>query len=779
LTTTPSILVLEPVLFFLGALLLVAAARWWRPEVSLRAALAYVALVAAFFAAPLFTGALQVPTDLAYRWWFPWREGAPRVPPVNSLLSDTLLEQIPFHAQTRRRLLALEAPLWSHEMGAGQPLLGNAQSAPFAPLHLMALPLPTVRALSVSAAWEILLLLLLTHALLLALGAGETGAAFGAVAAGLSTYSIVWSYDTLGMTAAWIPGLLLGLVLLRRGERGGGAGLVACALGMAASGHPETMAYAALAAGVVAVALMTGPAPGRWRFAARLLAAGALAGCLAAPVILPALAELPRSERMAQVQHSEDRMQPPPFTAGFLRPLLDPLAFGSPRDRNWSGPSNFNETCSDYAGLIALAAALAGAVVFRGRIAAILLGGLAAILAALRISPFFELIRALPALGDAATGRLRLFWALAVAVAGALSVGRLAADRRGRIAGAVALALALAGLAAIPPAPPPSGFPWGRAWWLATLAGAAVVLTALLVPRTRRWFAAAALAALTLDLFLLEVRYEPVVPATQDLSPPAALAFVIERMRSSPEPFRVVSYGDLIPNLASYYGLWDPRSYDPMHPAASSRFVDGLLPEDRERRRGTEDYLGIRYCLTHHRQHLPPPWQPAFNDVGGRIWENPGALPLFFMPRSFQRLPDEDQVWNLVQSWQASQDFRQLGVAAGGRGAPVPQQGAVTSIRAGSNRFDLETESTTGGVVVSSVSWVPGWRVEMDGRRSPACEVNSGFLGFQVPPGRHAVHLQYRPVEWTVGLILFGVGIVGTLLALLLPAFRLLREGPA
>jgi hypothetical protein len=259
-TTSVLFLFLEPLLFFLGALLLVAALRWWRPQVSWRAALAYVALVAALFAAPLFTGALQVPTDLAYRWWLPWREGAPRMPPVNALLSDTLLEQIPFHAQTRRRLLALEAPLWSHEMGAGQPLLGNAQSAPFAPLHLMALPLPTLRALSVSAAWEILLALLLMHALLLRLGAGDLGAAFGAVAAGLSTYSIVWAYDTLGMTAAWIPGVLLGLVLLRHQERGGFAGLVACAVGMAASGHPETMGYAALAAGVVAAAAGDSPA---------------------------------------------------------------------------------------------------------------------------------------------------------------------------------------------------------------------------------------------------------------------------------------------------------------------------------------------------------------------------------------------------------------------------------------------------------------------------------------------------------------------------------------
>ena len=54
--------------FLAGSALLAAALRWWRPAFPRRAALAYVALTAAFFAAPLFTGALQVPTDLAYEW---------------------------------------------------------------------------------------------------------------------------------------------------------------------------------------------------------------------------------------------------------------------------------------------------------------------------------------------------------------------------------------------------------------------------------------------------------------------------------------------------------------------------------------------------------------------------------------------------------------------------------------------------------------------------------------------------------------------------------------
>src|SRR6202166_4216387 len=283
--------------FLAGCVPLVLALRWWRPGFPPRAALGYVALTAAFFAAPLFSGALQVPTDLAYEW-LPWSDlaiagDAPR----NFFQADTLLEQLPFHVQVRRRLLAGEAPLWSHELGTGQPLLGNGQSAPFSPLPLLALPLAPLRALTVAGAWQILLGLLAAHALLLRLGAGPWGAALGAVSSGLSTYAVVWIYDTPGMAAAFVPGLLLGVLLVRDGEPRALAGLIACALGLALSGHPETMAHAGLAAAAVAAVLLLARRPGRGRVLGRLAARARLVPALGAPALLALAETLPRSGR--------------------------------------------------------------------------------------------------------------------------------------------------------------------------------------------------------------------------------------------------------------------------------------------------------------------------------------------------------------------------------------------------------------------------------------------------------------------------------------------------
>jgi len=762
---------MDLLLFLLGSALIAGLVRWWRPEVSRRAAAGCVLAAGLFFAVPLVTPAVQVHTDIAYTW-APWREMLPaRQEPGNPLMADIPTQMIPFRELVRRRLLDRELPLWAHELATGQPLLGNAQSAPFAPLHLMALPLPTVRALTVAAAWQILLALLLTFALARALGAGEPGAAFAALAFSFSTFLTAWAYHPIGMTVAWVPGVLLGLFLLRHGGRGGFAGLVACAVGMTLSGHPESVVHMAVVSVVVTAALLISPEP-RVRFLALLAAAAALTFCLTAPYLLPILEVMPESERWAVIGRAPDLVQTPPFTPDFLVTLINPLAYGSPRDGNWTGTFNFNETCTNHAGILTLALALAGAFLRGGRTAWLLAGGLAALCVAFRLPPFFDLVAAVPGLGHAMHGRMRLFWVLAAALAAGLSVEDLA-RRDWRATGAVLLAVALALFVALPPF-----LPWQLAWWGAALLGMAAALVVLVKPGLRPAFPRVALAVLALDLALLGVRFHPVLPAAFDLRPPPALAFLMEQERRTPEPFRVAAEtGDLLPNLASYYGLWDLRGNDPMQPAIPAYMVGNTFmsdfkvarlvqlsykrfPEGLERQFGE---YGVRYLLTRHRRRLPRPWRPVFNGVGGKVWENPAPLPLFYMPATVERVP---QPWTMLEKALAIEDFAAATVVeVGPAGPPVAQEGRVRIAKVRANGFDLDVESPMGGLVASSVSSVRGWRLLGEGGEAPVLRVNGGFVGFGVPPGRHRVRLDYRPAGWTWGVQLFSLGLIGILLA--------------
>jgi hypothetical protein len=847
-----------------GGALLGALMRWWRPHPGWRWIAVYWLAAGAFFAAPLLTSRLQVPTDIAYQWR-PWREMVEAPPvPASGLLGDVPLQIIPFRALVRDRLLRGEAPLWAGEMGTGEPLLGNAQSAPFSPLGLLALPLPAVRALPVMAALKLFVSLLLTDGLLAALGAGRAGACFAAIAFAFSVYSICWALYPLGMAAAWLPGVVLGLVLLRRGERGGLAGLTACAGGMALSGHPETLAHAALAAGVVAAALLLGRARGdsmpggagssRWRYAGGLAAAAALSAGLAAPALLPFVEALPDTVRAQLVVRSARGIQPPPFTPAILNLAIDPLADGSPRGA-WTGPSNFNELCSGYAGLLALALAAAAALAFGGRVLAILGGGAAALAAALAIPPFLDLVRALPLLDHAVNGRLRLVWVLAVAVAAGLGLERLAARPAGRwIAGAAAAAAAL-GLAC----ERSPRLPWERAWWLAAAGGAALTAAAFWwtaarartgtagrsrprLPRedlaataaradAARWLPWLATACLALDLGLLGGRLLPVLPAAFDLAPPPAVAAMTAETRAGAgagEAFRVAAEGDALrPNLAALYGLWDPRSDDPMQPARATLVVGRVL---RERYRIGQPlllrqrpypvpflgYLGVRCMLTRHLTELFPPWEEAWDGQGGKLWRNPEALPLFFMPAAWRPARDPGDA---LLATVANQDFAASAVAepgevldptggtggptggdgltgggptGGGRriGGPGPialpgragvqaaspadvrrQAGRVWLRRLHANGFELDAGGATGGLVVSSVTFCRGWRLTLDGRPAALLRVNAGFLGFLVPAGWHRAALEYRPAGWVWGLCLCASTIAAALAALAWRAF--------
>jgi hypothetical protein len=779
---------MDLLLYLVGGVLLVLLVRWWRPEVSLKAAAGYVLASGLFFCVPLATSWLQVPTDIAY-FWMPWAETLPELTvPKNPVLGDIPSQMIPYRDLVRRRLLDLEVPLWAHEMGTGQPLLGNAQSAPFAPLHLMALPVPTLRALTVAVAWQVLLALLLTHALARALGAGEWGSTLAAVAFAFSTFEIPWAYHPIGMTVTWVPGVLLGLFLLRRegcGYRGGAfAGLVVCATGMALSGHPESLAHMAAVCGVLTVSLLLARGetdwPSRRTFLVRLAAAGALTFCLSAPFLLPIVEAVPGSERWVAVHRLPDLYQTPRFRPAFLLPLIDPLVFGSTRDGNWQGFSNYNEICSGYAGAVTLALALAGALVLRGRPARLMLGGLAALLVALRLPPLFQMISAVPGLEHAMHGRFRLFWVLAVALAAGLSLEEL--TRRGwKIVAMAILGIYLTLLIVQTPS-----HLWQQLWWIGALTGLMVAFVVLVKPKTRPVFPAVALTVLALDLALVGVRYHPILPPAFDLTPPAALAYVIEDGKAEPGPFRVLSEsGDLLPNLASYYGLWDPRGNDPMQPASAvmavgssflPRFKVGRLVQISYQRfprhlKPRFDYFGVKYLLERHRRRLPKPWQEVFNGVGGRVWKNPDALPLFFMPARIDRVPDAAQA---LERMLANTDFAGSAVVevlGAGTGPSATQQGRVTIGAVRANGFELEIESPTGGLVASSVSHASGWRLRRDSQEGEILRVNAGFVGFEVPPGRHRVTLDYRPAGWTWGLQLFALGLIGILII----AWRSLR----
>jgi membrane protein YfhO len=152
------------------------------------------------------------------------------------------------------------------------------------------------------------------------------------------------------------------------------------------------------------------------------------------------------------------------------------------------------------------------------------------------------------------------------------------------------------------------------------------------------------------------------------------------------------------------------------------------------------------------------------------VWENPRAMPLFFMPRRLTRRSGDAAVAEAL----ANPDFGEVATteaadadADADATGDAAQQGTVEAIRPRSNGFDLVLRSTTGGTVASSVSYAPGWSASYGGENHPTFVVDGGFLGFEVPAGVHRVRLDFAPWSWVWGrrLALLGAVVALALLA--------------
>lgn len=749
----------ETAFFLAGASLLVFLLHRWRPEIRPLLGAAYAALVLAFFGPILLSPRHLVATDIPYRWQ-PWLgETVEPVVPQNHLLSDPPLQLYPMWRLAREHLLAGQPPLWAHGLSTGEPLAGLAQAAPFAPLRLLTIALPPLSGLDVAAALQVLVALLLMHALAARLGASPLAASFAAIAFGFSSYAVAWLAYPLGTAPMWLPGVVLGILCVHRGERGALAALVVCAWSLAASGHPETVGHTALVCALLAVALLWRRDVPRLPFLRRLAVATLLTAGFAAPVLLPVIEALPDSQRWNQMHHAPDSVDPPPFSLAVASLVVNPLRLGSARDNDYSGPTNWNEDATGYAGLLTLALALVGGA--NRQRWPILLGGLAALGVALAVGPLLAAMKLIPVLGIGAHGRLRWLWIFTAALCAAwgLDLARQQGRHRATTAAVFCTAIAFAVLA------PDFHAPVRGLWFGAVLLGTLGTAACLAIARFRPALPAVALVTVVTDLLLLGAHYNPRVPDALALRMPASLADLTAPNDHDPaaRSRRVTAQGeDLYPNLGSLYGLWDPRPNDPMVSWAVKAFLDRTLPRAyrvsgrarpvRENPQPALDYLRVGTLLTRGRREMPPPWTVSRRSPGLKVWTNPGVLPLFHLPRNLRHVESQGKA---LQGGVRIHDYADTAFLEGDV-ASLPkaeQSGSLELAAIDLNGFHL-TATGGGGVAVSSVTYARGWRAVVAGRRSPTWRANGAFLAFELLSGEHSAVLRFLPSTWILGMVL-------------------------
>ena len=769
----------NPTWFYVGALY--AGAVWLarRQGIDLprRIAVFFYALVFVFLYLPMTQDYVNLPVDFLGTLQ-PWSNLTRDHTPVNPDINDVVLQFVPWAHQVRESWKALEPPLWNHFSASGYPLLANGQAAGLSPLRLLALPLSLGDSMTAEAAMKILIGLTFTFLYCRRRGYSELASAFGAVSFGFSTFIIVWLHFPHVTTACFAPAVLYLIDLLA--ERRTHARFVCAAVlwvVMLFAGHPESASHIFFLALLYVLWLVVIERAVPWRFFLTLGGVMTVAALLASPFLLPFAEAVTKSERFQELDETPNA-EVPFSDAESAVTLLSPHFYGQvPHEKPW-GPAHA-ESISGFAGILGIAAwfaILAHIIMTRGwrsremffLVATVIVLGV--IWSWPGINELFHLIYAL-----AANARLRLLLVLLLAIQTAAAIDLWTRDRRalliGVLAASVLMLIAFYGSS--------YNVSYHRdAAVLALLPSIGVLLLATVAAMTKR--EAVLLVVLTAsiaELWQIGSGWNPTIEKKWMFPRTPLLEKMAEIQASIPknEPFRIVGNGaTFFPNSSAIYGLEDVRAHDPMAVGRYLRTLQTVLGYDWRQYftpwpgdiyNHFHDYLNIRFLIaSSHGELAPSQWVLRHTSTDGRIFENTTVLPRFYAARNViiefrdhefdNKLRDMNEKWShtalldelKLENQQMHDDFFH----------PRPNDAPIATVEmldAHPRDYRMKVKSPRYSLVVSSVPWWTGWKVERNGARIDPIRVNGAFLGFAVPEGEMDVRVWYDPWTWRVGVI--------------------------
>ncbi len=693
---------------------------------------------------------------------------------------DLSLQFFPLRRFVVEGLRAGELRFWNPYVHEGVPLA----LPPIAyPLDLLQALLPSEAGFSLLLALHVPLAALAFFALGRSHGLSRLASAGGGLVYALGGFCLsTLNLYVYGQAMAWAPLMVWGLRRAVEGGRREVAGAAVLVAVMLSTTGVELVGQAL----VVALALAAGSLSrgGLGRFASAIL----LGGALAAAVVLPMSALVADSARGhgfptdVVLAHSVH-----PVT--FLQALIGGL-FGDPHNlaERWWGmnffPRGFPYFLSLYLGPTALSLAAVGLLGREpGSRRLALLAALAAVVCLGRWAGLEPIVEAAPLLRRFRFPSKAFFTIhFAVALLAAHGLSALARAREGRAWKACA-ALASGGgmLVATLPAlalswPPlarqllggffPPEYPWALRWerarFVAADAGAGgglalvagVIAAVVLAGRLRAEPATLALAALAaVDLLRAGAGLNPMVsPAFYRLSEGTAqLAREVQR-----EGGRVFTFD---PIYSEAYSRGRTARAENHEAWTFTVLRETFTPDFNVPERIPTAYSVDRTMLVPVERVLDPAEAgarsfPALVDrlraagVAHVVSLDPLEHP-DLEPRLISSPPRMEPLVVYVYRLRGARPLLSLESDGAGPGAGA---GRLEVIAQAPGRFDLVVRPDRRSLLTLREAFAPGWRASLDDGEAAVVRTEGRYLGIEVGPGEHRVHLRYRPPSWAVSL---------------------------
>lgn len=258
-------------------------------------------------------------------------------------------------------------------------------------------------------------------------------------------------------------------------------------------------------------------------------------------------------------------------------------------------------------------------------------------------------------------------------------------------------------------------------------------------------------------------------PATYDVLDPktqnATIAFlddVAVRNERRRDRVELAGLGFHWPNASLTHRLENTLGYNPLrlglYSAATGAIDHVGLPEQRQfsplfpsYRSTLADLLGLRYIATGvpveemDKRLKPGDLKLIAHTADAFVYENPGAMDRVLFANAARGV-DFGQL--MRDGHWPDADLRTTVLIEDAPAAQLPRPpGTVRIVSYHNTEVVLEADSAQGGWVVLNDPWQPWWFAAIDGKPAEVLRANVIFRAVEVPPGRHVVRFEYRPLE--------------------------------
>lgn len=730
----------------------------------------------------------------------PWNI-SPSHPARNSLVSDPVTQFIPWLTAVRGQWLAGHLPLWNPDAFAGAPLLANDQSAPLSPFTLLALPFAPAHGYSLAMLFKLVVAGVGMALFLRQLRVGYGAAIVAGVAYAGSSFMVVWLGHPQSAVAAIFPWAFACVELwLRTRRRVALAGLAVAVCVQFLAGHAETSLHLGLMLAFYMAVRGLAQDRARWTAIIGMVSAVALGTALAGVQLVPFLAELHTSTLVSDRASSGAGFKH--LQLGGLLSWIIPNGSGNPGIDGALGPAPNYLEATGFIGIGALLLGVLGiAFAWRSRRSVAVAMGVPVVLAVgVVYGPLSQLAGRLPLLSTSNNVRILVVICLGMTAfaglgfqavvdmsvrwkrsRGSLSAWGLLGLGVAALVGVVILGLILAvrsgGVDGLLPA-----WEGNIGFWVLlaalSLVAALSFLGAAALGRGRSGGAAGLACLVLAETAIFAGPFQPRVPLAADPPPSPVMAWLQSHTGDEAVAGQAL---DLIPNLATIYGLRDLRGADlTIDPRlrmfwshADPGFADQSAYTQLDRPgRAWLAAAGVRYYISSP-SGAPEGSVAVLQAPGFTVSEVPGARPFAFAASS------------VTPATGAGDAVAKLGLSPLGPvivetpdRSPPDGRASVVVTRQDAGAVDLDISAAASATVVVLQSYTPDWVAQVDGMSTPVRAADVLFQSVSVPAGHHVVTLRYQPASVAFGLAASAVGGLGLLALFGVPsAARRWRRG--